>query len=312
MKKAFRFICLLLILCTGLASAQNKRKELTKDEVRDLVNGLAWKTGTVPIGNGRATLNLSQDYRFLGPEDTRKVMNDLWGNLNGSWMGMIFPKGTGPLNANWAVLVEDFKEEGFVKDEDADKLEPDKLLKQMQESQEESNKERVSQGLPELEILGWAMKPAYDKEAKKLTWAIDLRTKNSPKHSVNYFVRVLGRHGYLVLNLLGGADMLPEIQASLPQVLSMVNFNEGQRYADYNPKTDKVAAYGIAGLIAAGVGLKLAKLGIFALFLKKIGVIFAVAWKAILAACAVVASAFKKLFGRKNTESSPTHSETGA
>jgi uncharacterized membrane-anchored protein len=40
----------------------------------------------------------------------------------------------------------------------------------------------------------------------------------------------------------------------------MVNFQEGQRYADYNASTDKTATYGLAALVAGGVA---AKAGLF-------------------------------------------------
>ena len=54
-------------------------------------------------------------------------------------------------------------------------------------------------------------------------------------------------------------------QIALPaarQLLSAVNFKEGKRYADFNSSTDKVAAYGLAALVA-GVAAK--KPGLLAL-----------------------------------------------
>ena len=42
----------------------------------------------------------------------------------------------------------------------------------------------------------------------------------------------------------------------------MVDFKEGSRYADFDPKTDKVAAYGIAALVAGGALAAAAKLGL--------------------------------------------------
>jgi uncharacterized membrane-anchored protein len=56
-------------------------------------------------------------------------------------------------------------------------------------------------------------------------------------------------------------SQLPEIQRNTPAILSAVNFNSGNRYADFNPASgDKVASYGIAALVAGGVA---AKLGFF-------------------------------------------------
>ena len=147
------------------------------------------------------------------------------------------------------------------------KTDATKLLKQLQEGQAEANKERRDKGYAELEIVGWAVAPHYDKEAKKLYWAIDIKRVGGTQHSVNYYTRILGRRGYLVINTLGNLEQVKEIEAATPDVLKMIEFKEGHRYTDFNPKTDKVAAYGLAGLILGAVGLKLAaKVGLFAAY----------------------------------------------
>jgi uncharacterized membrane-anchored protein len=55
-------------------------------------------------------------------------------------------------------------------------------------------------------------------------------------------------------------------------VLAFTEFNQGHRYADFNSSSDKVAAYGLAALVAGGVAAKMglfAKLGVLLLSLKK-------------------------------------------
>ena len=56
-----------------------------------------------------------------------------------------------------------------------------------------------------------------------------------------------------------------EVKKSIDGVLSSVEYNEGNRYADFNPSIDKVAAWGIGGLVAGKV---LAKVGLFAILAK--------------------------------------------
>jgi uncharacterized membrane-anchored protein len=46
----------------------------------------------------------------------------------------------------------------------------------------------------------------------------------------------------------------------MPEIISMVNFLPGSRYADYRQGNDKVAAYGLAALVLGGVA---AKAGLF-------------------------------------------------
>jgi uncharacterized membrane-anchored protein len=73
-----------------------------------------------------------------------------------------------------------------------------------------------------------------------------------------------------------------------------VRFNSGSAYNDFNPSTDKLADYGLAGLVAAGAGLLVAKkaglLAVILLFAKK-------AIAVIVAAAAAGFAWFKRKFG---------------
>jgi uncharacterized membrane-anchored protein len=73
------------------------------------------------------------------------------------------------------------------------------------------------------------------------------------------------------VNFIAGIQALPEVEAAVPSVLRMVNFTEGNRYADFNPSTDAVAAVGLGGLIAGGILAKKAGLLVLLLALLKKG-----------------------------------------
>jgi uncharacterized membrane-anchored protein len=75
-------------------------------------------------------------------------------------------------------------------------------------------------------------------------------------------------------------------------VTAFTNFTAGNRYADFNDKTDKVAEYGIAALVAGGVA---AKLGLFA----KLAALLLAFKKLVIVAVAAVGSAIWKFFKRK-------------
>ena len=270
-------------------------KPKTEEEAQKIIESLKWQTsGSIPLKDV-AAVQLKDGFRYLDPTDATKVLSDLWGNPPEKTLGMIFP----PEDANkggWGVIIEGFNADGYVKDEEADKLDASKMLKEMQDAQREANADRKAQGFSELEIVNWAVPPRYDKETKKLFWAIDIRAVGSDRHSVNYFIRVLGRRGYLVLNALGGLEQVQEIESATPNLLSMVEFKEGHRYADFDAsKGDKVAAYGIAGLIMGAVGLKAAaKLGLLALLAKKFGVILLFLKKGAV----VIVAFFAVLYGK--------------
>jgi uncharacterized membrane-anchored protein len=295
----FNFNALILGLVAAIAFSATAFGEVkTQQDAQKLVSALKWKEGTIPLGKNIAAVKLHGGYRYLDSADTKKVLSELWGNPPMDTLGMIFPSGAGPLDESWAVVIDGFEQEGYVKDTDAEKLDAAKLLKQLQDGQADANKARRDQGYPELELVGWAVPPHYDKEAKKLYWAIDIKQVGGTRHSVNYYVRILGRRGYLVINTLGGLDQVKAIEAATPELLQMIEFQEGHRYADFDPKTDKVAAYGLVGLILGAVGLKVAaKIGLFALLFKKFGIIILALKKLWIFIIAGVAGLFNKVKG---------------
>jgi uncharacterized membrane-anchored protein len=109
-----------------------------------------------------------------------------------------------------------------------------------------------------------------------LYWAKELKFGDDPEHTLNYNIRLLGRKGVLVLNFIAGISQKTYIESHLNEVLAMAEFNQGQRYEEFNPSMDKVAAYGIGALVAGKV---IAKTGLIAaglIFLKKFGVLILV------------------------------------
>ncbi len=218
---------------------------------------------------------------------------DGWGNPPGTkTLGMIVPANVSPLERDgWGVVVT-YDKDGHVKDDDADSIKYDKLLKEMQEGVEESNAERKTQGYPPIKLVGWAEAPSYDKASHKLYWAKELSFDRPGQNSLHYNIRVLGREGVLVLNAVADMTQIAAIKGEMKQVTAVTEFTNGNRYADYNDKTDAVAAYGLAGLVAGGVA---AKLGLFA---KLFAVLLA--FKKLVAVGLLAAGAsIAKLFGRK-------------
>ena len=125
--------------------------------------------------------------------------------------------------------------------------------------------------------------------------AKELEFNGHPNHSLNYDIRVLGRHGYLSLNAVSGMSELALVREGMEKLLPMAEFEPGARYADHNPKTDKIAAYVVATLIGGGLA---AKAGLFA----KLGLLLAKFWKLLLIGVVAFGAAAKKFFGgdRKN------------
>lgn len=191
------------------------------------------------------------------------VLSDIWHNPpDPQILGLIVPKNFSPvsLSRGWAVAIT-YDESGFVKDSDADTIDYNALLKQMQEATTEANAELVKRGYAFRTLIGWAAPPHYDKANHKLYWAKEIEFADDPEqHTLNYCIRVLGRKGVLELNAIAGMKQLSYIEEKMPEVIGMVDFEQGHRYVDFDPKVDKIAGYGLAALVLGGVA---AKAGLF-------------------------------------------------
>ena len=289
--KPIRPLCLLVALLVGgpLFSATPASAAPDPAARRKLADSLHYEKGTVSLHGGAATLRLPEGYRYLNPADTEKLLTKVWGNPNGSGaLGMIMPADFDPLGGeSWAVVVT-FDEDGYVKDDDAAKIDYGDLLKKMRDGTKEASEARVKEGYPAIELIGWAAPPRYDAATHKLYWAKEIKFGDSPEHTLNYNIRMLGRRGVLVLNAVASMPQLRQVEAATPTLLTMVDFQEGHQYADFKEDTDKVATYGIAALVAGGIAAK-------AGFFKLLWVGILAFKKLIIIAVIALGSQFKKL-----------------
>lgn len=277
--------------------AQETSETLTEEEqkaylekIDSINNSFTYEYGKVVLQNGLAEIQVPEGYKFLDAKQSKYVLTDLWGNPPSEVLGMLFPKATDPMSENFTYAVEiTYSNEGHINDDDAQNLDYDELLQQMKDDTKSGNAQRKKLGYPTIDFIGWASDPFYDAATKKLHWAKELNFEGETIHTLNYNIRVLGRNGYLNLNAIGTIDVLPQFKQDVNNILHSVAFTEGNTYADFNPDIDKVAAYGIGGLIAGKV---LAKAGFFAMILKF--------WKIIAIGIVGLFTAFKnKLFGSK-------------
>jgi uncharacterized membrane-anchored protein len=292
-----------LLLAAFAARGQSDTNALPP-QVLELVKHLKYQQGEIDLRGGLATLRVPSDFNFLDADDAETVLVKLWGNPPSEKkpLGLLIPAGMTPLSTNCWVVTIDYSEDGYVKDDDAGKINYDDLLKQMQKAVEENNKERQEKGYPTAQLLGWAAPPRYDAASHKLYWAKRFKFAGEQSETLNYNIRMLGRKGVLELNAIASMDQLPEIDAQTTNILGMVDFKDGNRYADFDPKVDKVAKYGLAALVAGGALAAAAKLG----FLKLIWVAILAGKKFILLAIAALVTFFKKLFNRGNNSTGGT------
>ncbi|MBO9699859.1 MAG: DUF2167 domain-containing protein [Sporocytophaga sp.] len=266
------FICFLFPFLTFSISPEEEEEAMedtlsTMLYLDSLENSFKYQTGLVKIKD-YATIKVPAGFKFLDAEQSIYVLHSLWGNPEDpTILGLLFPEDMGPMHPDsWAISVE-YSEEGHIDDDDAEDIDYDELLTEMKKDAESANPGRVQGGYEPIHLIGWAAKPYYDAENKKLHWAKEIQFGDSATgvNTLNYNIRILGRKGYLMLNAIGGMSQLGAINKDIDKVLASVEFTEGYKYSDFNPEMDKVAAYGIGGLVAGKV---LAKVGFFGILAK--------------------------------------------
>jgi len=250
---------------------------------------LKFQKGSIELLDGKLQLDLPEKFKFLDAKQSQFVLEKLWGNPPDDTIeGMIFLSDESPLGENTYAVTIEYSEEGYVKDDDAESIDYNELLKEMQEDAEEANEYRKEEGYPQVTLVGWASEPYYDSETKKLHWAKNLKFDGTETNVLNYNLRILGRKGVLVLNIISEMSTLERVKKDIPDILASADFTEGNRYEDFDSSIDKIAAFGLTGLIAGKV---LAKAGFLAKF-----------WKLIAFAFVGAAGFIKKLFGSKSEE----------
>jgi len=288
--KTFFLSLLLLVSCLHI-NAQGI--DTLQDRINLIEQSLSYQSGEIALKAGEAKLKVPSGFRFLDRSQSIYILTELWGNpADSSVIGMLVPNGKGVLDYNSWVFTISYDEMGYVKDDDADDISYDELLKEMQQECTDENPERVKQGYQSIEIVGWASQPYYDKDKKVLHWAKEIKFGKDSINTLNYNLRVLGRKGVFMLNAIATVRELPEVRTNIGKVINSIEYTEGNRYADFKPDVDQVAAWTIGGLVAGKI---LAKVGFFALILKF--------WKLIAIGFAACGSAiWKFITGRRNKE----------
>ncbi|MDR1462290.1 MAG: DUF2167 domain-containing protein [Azoarcus sp.] len=292
----YSIVAAFLLLCLSVAShAQDTgaEQEITaaEQEIQAAAEAM-WAAAVQGPKNvaldGRASIDLPEKFAFAPKAEAGRFMRAIGNRVSNDFIGLIL----GEQLSGFVVVA--FSPEGYIKDDDAKDWNVDELLQSLKDGTEQSNKERVKRGLPEIAVLGWIEKPAYDAGLHHLAWSISSQSKNAPeaeKQGVNYNTYLLGREGYLSLNLVTDVDAVEGEKTTAKQLLAAVSFNNGQRYEDFNAATDRVSEYGLAALIG---GLAAKKLGLLAV----IGVFLLKAWKIVLIGLLAVAAIAKRVFRR--------------
>jgi uncharacterized membrane-anchored protein len=274
------------LLFAALLGANAQESE---DVLFDALN--AAQTGDVKLAD-QAVLKLPEGFYFVPKEPAARFMYSLGNTIGDEFLGLVL----GEEMAGFITI--DFFKSGYIKDDDAKNWDTDELLENLKDGTEAANEERERRGFSPIEVLGWTETPFYESGTHRLIWSASLQDKgsNTPlnEQGVNYNTYLLGREGYLSLNLITGMDRVNQNKPFAKEILASTYFDEGKRYEDFNSKTDYVAEFGLAALVG-GVAAK--KLGLLA----AAGVLLVKFWKILVIALIAFGVGFKKFFKNKNT-----------
>jgi uncharacterized membrane-anchored protein len=277
----------LFLVVPGTVQGQDS-SDPKAEEFRSKLRALDWASGPrdVTIGSN-STLALPEGYVYLDAANTAKF-NELVQNLSSGKQVLIAPR-----SLKWTAYLT-FEPEGYVKDDE--KIDADAILKTLTERTEAANEERKRRGWGEMHVIGWQIQPAYNHTTKRLEWALLGRTQAG--EVANFSTKILGRRGFTSILLVSSPETTSSAVADLDQVLTAYTFNPGETYAEWRPG-EKVAEYGLSGLIVGGAVAAAVKTGLLKGLWKFLVVGAAALWKFLVVAALAAVAGLKSLFRRK-------------
>ena len=255
----------------------------------------------VDLGNN-TTIDLPEGFILVERAQAQEMARKE-GNSTEGLVALVFKP-----DSNWTIVI-DYDDSGYIDDSDADDLEADDLLESYREGTREQNKTRRALGRPDLEVDGWTEPPRYERAQHHLVWGLVAHTTEDKV--VNFFTRILGRTGYLSVNLIDSPERIESSKKDALAILQATQFNPGSTYADHI-SSDRSSGIGLRGLVLGGAGVAAAtKLGLLAKFGALLLKLLLVLKKGFIVIVLGIGALFRWLFRRKPpaAESDPMASQ---
>ena len=243
--------CAALLGVFATAPPVSSQQPASPDQTEQAIRALDWQRGPTEGRIGTiATIQVLPGEAFLDAANTRRFLE-----LNGN----------PPRDNHYALVAGDaswfavfhFEDSGYVKDDET--LDADALLKSLQEGDGRANDERKRLGMAAIHTVGWHVAPHYDPATKRLEWGMRLR-RDDDRVFINYTIRLLGRRGVMHATLVSDPEGLDQDIAAFKGALTLYGFVPGEQYAEFRAG-DRIAEYGLAGLVLGGAAAVAMKTG---------------------------------------------------
>jgi uncharacterized membrane-anchored protein len=289
----FQWLTLVLAviaMTSSLAVAANAKDEPNDAKVQKaiaLLQSIQWQEGPATGKLGTvAEIKIPAGYRFTGQDGARKWA-ELGQNIpSNADMGVLMPNDRND-SSGWYVVFT-YEDSGHVADDEKDSLDAAAIFESLRQGNDAANQQRRQRGWAP-DVVGWKTPPAYEDATHNLVWA--LRVRSERQESINYNTKLLGRTGVMSATLVVDPDKFESAIAPTKQLLSGYQFTPGSKYAEWKPG-EKLAEYGLTGLITGGLVVAAAKTGLLA----KLGVLIAKFAKVIIIGVAALGAAAAKFF----------------
>jgi len=279
-----------LVICALYLAAPAHAADAEASNEPSIFDNINWTRGPAKAElKNLAEVQVPEGFVFTGAKGTQKLLEKMGNPTSGSELGFL-----APTSLVWFVVFR-FSDVGYVKDDDKDKLDGDKLLKSIREGTEAANKYREKMGAAPLHITGWEIPPRYNEQSHNLEWAIRGESEGSPV--INYNTRLLGRKGVMEVKLVMDPEVMNAALPAYQTLLKDYSYKQGERYAEYR-SGDKLAKYGLAALITGGAAAVAVKTGLFA----SLVLMFKKAAKLIVIAVVAVFAWIRKLITGRKTQ----------
>ncbi|EJL43432.1 DUF2167 domain-containing protein [Brevibacillus agri] len=258
------------------------------------------ESGTKVEMEGKFSFTVPENMIFLNKDDTIKMEQEHGDIPTMNEIGSVHPIED---NQNWALFIE-YEDTGHISDDEQNEIDAEALLQSYKDGTEEGNKQRKPE--EQFHVIGWNVKPSYNAATHELEYSMLAETAQKDQF-LNYKLQVLTRTGHVSFILVTDVPSLVQDKQTLrDKILKNFVVKEGHRYTDFNAETDKVAEFGLTGLILGGLGVAAAKkLGLLALilaFAKK-------GWILIVVALGALGGLVKKLLNKKKNGQPPADSD---
>ena len=286
--RLFLVMSIVLFLVVGVHS-QQLEEDAQLQAWNEFLGSIEWvSAGGTGLMGDQGEIFVPSGYVFTAADGTQSLMEAFGNLLTEKELGFVAPERSGSPDFDWFAVFE-FDEVGYVSDEEKEDLDADAMMDSMLENQKAANEQRAKMGYDKLEIIGWEQEPRYNDRTNNLEWAIRLHGSTGPE-IVNLNTRLLGREGVMKVTLVCDPDQLRATTPVYQEMLRDFHFQDGRSYAEFT-SGDKLAKYGLTGLVVGGGAAVLAKTGL----LKKI-------FKPLLIALIAFGAWIKRFFTGKKSE----------